>query len=47
MISWEVVEGTLLVARYAPESSHNEIQKSSPNETRVAAFDLVRTQFST
>lgn len=40
MISWEVVEGTLLVARYAPEGSQ-EIQKSSPNETRVAAFDLV------
>ncbi|OBT63746.1 hypothetical protein VE03_06201 [Pseudogymnoascus sp. 23342-1-I1] len=43
MISWEVVEGTLLVARYAPEGNHDEIKKPSPNETRVAAFDLDST----
>ncbi|KFY93102.1 hypothetical protein V498_04546 [Pseudogymnoascus sp. VKM F-4517 (FW-2822)] len=47
MISWEVVEGTLLVARYTPEGSHDEIQKSSPNETRVAAFDLDSTIIDT
>ncbi|KAL5346492.1 DNA kinase/phosphatase Pnk1 [Pseudogymnoascus australis] len=47
MISWEVVEGTLLVARYTPEGSHDEIQKSSLNETRVAAFDLDSTIIDT